>query len=46
MKAVSERRWAVREHDGDTAKIIAGELSIDPFLAALLVNRGVASAWS
>lgn len=46
MKAVSERRWTVREHDGDMVKIIAGELSIDPFLAALLVNRGVADGAS
>lgn len=46
MNTVAERRWSVRKHDREAAKRIAGELSIDPFLAGLLVSRGAADGTS
>lgn len=41
MKAVSERRWTLRDHDGEAARIIAAELGVDPAVASLLAARGV-----
>jgi len=42
MKPITERRWTVREHDREAEERIARELPVDPFLARLLVNRGMA----
>uniref|UniRef100_A0A831XLH0 Single-stranded-DNA-specific exonuclease RecJ n=1 Tax=Geobacter metallireducens TaxID=28232 RepID=A0A831XLH0_GEOME len=41
MKAVAARRWTLRDHDGEAARIIAAELAIDPAVASLLAARGV-----
>lgn len=41
MKMVSARRWTLRDHDGEAAKIIAAELAIDPAVASLLAARGI-----
>ena len=39
MKA---KRWIVREHDAESAGLLARVLGVSPILAALLINRGYA----
>src|ERR1043165_5730541 len=39
MKA---KRWIVREHDAESAGLLARVLGVSPILAALLLNRGYA----
>lgn len=41
MHAVSDKVWTVREPDQGLVSLLVRELSIEPFLARLLVNRGV-----
>ncbi|ABB31099.1 single-stranded-DNA-specific exonuclease RecJ [Geobacter metallireducens RCH3] len=46
MKAVAEKRWELRTNDKEAAQRIASDSSVDPFLAALLANRGIADGES
>lgn len=42
MEPVTEKRWAIREHDPAVVERLARELAVAPLLARLLVNRGAA----
>lgn len=41
MRPVTERRWMVRECDRESVARLARELSVNPIIARVLVNRGI-----